>query len=218
LYKMYKSPPWGPMGEAILPDEDVYTSQIIASGISMVNATRRTQPDGRYRRDAHAKTLGCAAATFTVKPLEQRFRYGLFAQPKSYKAWVRFSSGSTTPQSDWKPDARGMAIKVLGVDGKKLLEGEEDDRTQDFLMIDNPVFFVENVAEYALLTKYQGEGHQFGYFFGDGMAFMWNPARWRLREFRIGLGILKFPPKNLLSTRFYSMTAYKLWVAQYVKY
>ena len=69
LYKMFKSPPVGPMGEVLLPDEGVYTSQIIASGVSMVNTTRRTQSDGKYRRDAHAKTIGCAAATFRVKPV-----------------------------------------------------------------------------------------------------------------------------------------------------
>jgi hypothetical protein len=106
-----------------------------------------------------------------------------------------------------------MAIKVLGVPGKKLLEGEEDEQTQDFLMIDNPVFFIRDVAEYSRLTQFQGEGSQFGYFFQGA-----NPFKWRLREFRLGLGILKPLPKALLATEFHSMSAYKLGPQSNVKF
>ena len=41
-----------------------------------------------------------------------------------------------------------MAIKLLGVPGEKLLEDEKDATTQDFVLIDNPVFFIRNVADY----------------------------------------------------------------------
>jgi hypothetical protein len=212
LYRALQSPAPGPMGESIPPDEDVYTAQIINSGVSMINSTRRAVGDGHYRRDAHAKTHGCALATFAVSEVAAPLRQGLFASPQTYKAWVRFSSGSTTPQSDWKPDARGLAIKVLGVPGAKLLDGEQDDRTQDFLMIDNPVFFIRNVREYARLTQFQAEGSQFGYFFAG------SPLHWPLREFRIGAGLLKWPPRALLTTRFYSMSAYTLGPLKNVKY
>ena len=215
FYASYASPPKGPMGEFVPPDEDVYTAQIINSGISMLRATREVVGDGTYRRDAHAKTHGCMLASFTPKPnLEPALRQGVFADPKTHNAWIRFSSGSTSIQSDWQPDARGMAIKVLGVPGLKLLDGEQDAHTQDFLMINNPVFFIRNVQEYSVLTQYQGQGSQFGYFFRGSK----NPSRWELREFRIGLGILKFPPKNLLATQFYSMTAYRLGAQNNVKY
>jgi catalase len=218
LHAMYSDPPLGPQGESVPPDEATYSAQIIASGISMLNTVREKQPDHVYRRDAHARTHGCALATFTVNPVEERWKQGLFATPKEYKAWVRFSSGSTDVQSSWKPDARGMAIKVLGVPGRKLLEGEENETTQDFLMINNPEFFIANVEEYALSTAYQAQNNPFGYFASDGRNFTWNFLKWRMREFRIGLEILKFPPKNLLAVQYYSMTAYKLGAGQYVKY
>jgi hypothetical protein len=58
---------------------------------------------------------------------------GLFAKPGTYEAYVRLSNGSGRTQHDKAPDLRGLAVKVLGVEGKKAL-GEAS--TQDFLFID----------------------------------------------------------------------------------
>lgn len=216
LYRAWASPPYGPMGEVIEPEEEVLTSQILSNGVSIVNAN---QTGGVYHRDGHPKTQGCGLASFTVGKLDWPYSQGVFAQPKTYKAWIRFSSGNPEIQSDWQPDARGMAIKILGVDGQKLLENEQDNRTQDFLMINNPTFFIKDVQEYSELTRLQAIGYekksamtQFGYFFTGG------PSSWRLRELRIALQMLKWPPHNLLATRFYSITAYTLGVQNYVKY
>jgi hypothetical protein len=33
-----------------------------------------------------------------------------------------------------------MAVKLMGVGGRKILEGEEDERTQDFVLMDHPAF------------------------------------------------------------------------------
>lgn len=215
LYKSYKGPPRGAMGEVIDPDEPAYIAQIVDNGIRMITAVRQQQGDGVYRRDAHAKTHACVAASFTARPgLDPAMRVGLFADSNPHKAWIRFSSGNEHLRSDWLPDARGMAIKILGVPGKKLLEGEENETTQDFLMINNPTFFIRNVEDYADFTRYQASGSQFGYFFPS----WWNPFGYKLREFRIGMRILKWPPKDLLGTRFYSMTAYRLGPANFVKY
>lgn len=44
-----------------------------------------------------------------------------FLPGKTYQAWIRFSNGSKdAQQADIKKDARGMAIKLLGVPGEKL--------------------------------------------------------------------------------------------------
>src|SRR5438270_5226980 len=150
VYAAFSTPPVGPQGEVISPDETAYITQIINSGVRMINRVRAAEKDGVYRRDAHAKTHACVAATFSVAPeIDSRLRQGVFREPHTYKAWVRFSSGNEALRSDWSPDARGMAIKLLGVDGPKLLEGEEGERTQDFLMINNPTFFIRNVEQYA---------------------------------------------------------------------
>lgn len=211
----HSNPPRGAVGVQVPADEGLLFAQIVDNGEHIVNNTRNEVGDGVYRRDAHAKTHGCALAKFEVKPTsDSRILYGLFNHATSYKAWIRYSSGDFGIQKDWTADARGMAIKVLGVHGAKLLEGEQDATTQDFLMINNPVFFIRNVADYVTLTTYQSKGDKFGYFF-QGM----NPLNWKLREFGLGLNVLGTPPpRNLLKTRFYSMSAYRLGTAQYVKY
>jgi hypothetical protein len=96
----------------------------------------RAAAGGRRRRALHAKQLLGARARFTVlDPLPEHARLGLFAEPKSYDAWVRYSNGQGVVQSDRKGDVRGMAVKVMGVVGKKLIPGLEDAPTQDFSMI-----------------------------------------------------------------------------------
>ena len=51
---------------------------------------------------------------------------GIFVPDKTYSAWIRFSNASgDATQADDKKDARGMAIKILGVSGKKILENDD---------------------------------------------------------------------------------------------
>jgi hypothetical protein len=46
-----------------------------------------------------------------------------------------------------------MAIKLLGVEGEKLLESEKDAKTQDFIMISFPGFFVRTSGIMLSCTK-----------------------------------------------------------------
>lgn len=110
-------------------------------------------PDQIVPRDAHPKAHGCVKAEFTVLGgLPPALANGLFAQPASYKTWIRFSNGlPPTAKPDWVPDGRGMAVKVIGVKGPKLLPNDEKE-TQDFLMINFPAFFVRNVSDYVQFT------------------------------------------------------------------
>lgn len=100
-------------------------------------------------RGAHAKGHGAVKGTLTIyenlpKPLAQ----GLFREPRTYPVMIRFS---TTP-GDILPDGfasfRGMAIKVIGVEGQKMLPAEADALTQDFLTINHPVFPAGSVSRY----------------------------------------------------------------------
>jgi hypothetical protein len=93
------------------------------------------------RRDVHVKMHALVRAEFTVAddlPLD--LRLGLFARPTTYKAWVRFSNSNNEPQADRKRDIRGMAVKVMGVPGRKELAAEVDAQTHDFVLISAPVF------------------------------------------------------------------------------
>ena len=105
---------------------------------------------GIRRRGQHPKPHGCVRATFQVLDvIPTRYKVGLFAKPATYDALIRFSSG---PQlKDTEPGAQGMSIKLVGVPGAKILEGEEDAGTHDFIMIDGPVFFVRDTQSYERL-------------------------------------------------------------------
>jgi hypothetical protein len=85
---------------------------------------RRRARKGPVARALHAKGQLGLEATFTVLPdLPAHARAGLFAAPAKFRACVRYSNGSGARQHDRKPDVRGIAVKVLGVGGKKLIPG-----------------------------------------------------------------------------------------------
>ncbi|WP_251359204.1 catalase family protein [Kangiella sp. TOML190] len=111
---------------------------------------RRSYGEGEtVQRDAHAKTHGLVKAKFkVVDDLPDELRYGVFAEPKSFDAVIRFSASSQLAQPDTEAQPHGMAIKLLGVEGKKLLKGMEDAKTQDFVMINFPTFFVADLETY----------------------------------------------------------------------
>lgn len=173
---------------------------------------RHAQPDRFYKRDAHAPPHGCVQARFTVRPdLPERFRQGVFRVPgRSYEAWVRFSNGIRS--DDNEPDARGMSIKLLGVEGKKLLPAEEAEPTQDFVMINHDTFFAADVSEYLDFFQHQSRGDDFGYFIG------FNPFRWHLRELWIGIQLLTKKTQNPLGATYHSMLPYKLGPDQNIKF
>jgi Catalase len=116
---------------------------------------------GSASRALHAKGAGAHAEFVVLPDLPEHARVGLFAAPATYRAYVRFSNGSPDRQHDRKGDVRGLAIKLLGVPGKKLIPGLEDATTQDFLLIqsastpfrnaDDFVWFVRAAARPALL-------------------------------------------------------------------
>ena len=102
---------------------------------------------GENRRGQHPKAHGVVWAQFEVlKDIPDDCKVGLFANPTTYTAYIRFSNGSQ--EDDRQADVHGMAIKLTGVGGEKILEGEADATTHDFVLADKPVFFIRNTAEY----------------------------------------------------------------------
>lgn len=91
-------------------------------------------------RPLHRKTLAALHARFEVSEAPRDLRHGLFAGPGSYDAFVRFSSGAGRARNDRVADVRGLAVKVLGVAGPKVIPGLENAATQDFLAILTPTF------------------------------------------------------------------------------
>ena len=106
---------------------------------------------GRDRIDGrplHRKTLAALHARFEVTEAPRDLRHGLFAEPGSYDAFVRFSSGAGRARNDRVPDVRGLAVKILGVTGRKVIAGLETAATQDFLTILSPTFPFKDPAAF----------------------------------------------------------------------
>lgn len=109
---------------------------------------------GGLSRALHAKGNAGLVGTFEVlADVPEEARVGMFAEPRTYEAVVRFSNGAARRQADKEPDVRGLGVKILGVGGKKLIPGMEDERTQDFLAIRSPATPVRNADEFMKLVR-----------------------------------------------------------------
>src|SRR5438874_12813392 len=113
--------------------EEKFTDEII-DVIRRAIKNRMDKEHQPARRDAHAFDTGCVRAIFRVdRTLDARLSQGAFVPGREYPAWVRFSNGNFIRTSPRSPDARGMAIKLMGVTGPKLVDDEKN--TQDFILI-----------------------------------------------------------------------------------
>ncbi len=91
-------------------------------------------------RGFHAKIHAGFLAEFRVlADLPAHARHGVFAEPRTFPAVVRFSNGESRIYADTNHEPRGIAIKLIGVPGRKLLPGQEDAVTQDFLATSHSV-------------------------------------------------------------------------------
>lgn len=100
-------------------------------------------------RDAHAKSHGVLTGTLTVRDgLAPELAQGLFARPATYEVVARLSSAPGDIHSDEIPQPRGFAIKVMGVEGARLLDGD-DRHSQDFLLVNLPVLPFGDIPKYA---------------------------------------------------------------------
>jgi hypothetical protein len=129
-------------------DEHAAIASIIKLSKDLLNTS--TDP---VQRQQHPKSHGCVKAEFIVEEVPEHLRFGIFQHPRSYHSWIRFSNGSANVQPNAKGDVRGMAIKLLGVQGEKLLEGEKDAETQDFILINHPVLFLQNAQDTLAISK-----------------------------------------------------------------
>jgi hypothetical protein len=122
-------------------------------------ARQRKRPSGL--RGVHAKHHGLAQALFRVRcDVPPELRQGILVPGAEYDAWVRLSNGAATQRPDWLPDVRGLAIKLLGVHGPRLLERSipdglpiPDGSTQDFALVTHPTFFLRDAREYVILRS-----------------------------------------------------------------
>jgi len=106
----------------------------------------------RYRhavRDAHAKNHGILRGELEIYGnLPEHLAQGLFKEPRKYPVIIRFSTAPGMIEPDKKSSQRGMAIKIIGVEGEKFLAEDRDALTQDFLLVNYPIIPTGTVKDY----------------------------------------------------------------------
>jgi len=159
-----------------------------------------------YRRDAHAKATGCVRATFTVNnDIPPHFHHSVFQNPGAeFKAWIRFSNGDMTVRADNKPDARGMAIRIMAVPGEKIAPELPASNVQDFVMTNMQIFFHHNVFDYVDVMQYLAKLERTRWFIS-----LW-PPRIHPRRLYIAKQTVSSRIKTPLQPQYYSMTPYRL--------
>lgn len=128
------------------PDEDALIERIVRS----LHRNNEWAAE-KYKhgiRDAHAKGLGVMRGELAVYPnLPRPYRQGLFAKARTYPVLIRLSSTAGAIRSDQIRGVRGMAIKVIGVSGERIVP--DGHTTQDFILVNSDTFPFADVRSYA---------------------------------------------------------------------
>lgn len=175
--------------------------------------------EGRYLtgvtfRDVHVKGHAGVRAEFVVEPnLPEEFRVGVFKEPRTYPAWIRFSNSGEEPAADIKKDIRGFALKLMGVEGEKLIESQKDATTQDFIFLSTNLFLTKDATDFLKLVECGALNKEKS--FSDYLGILW----YFLIRPKVGAslraGQRKFP--HLLEMEWFSAVPY-LFGGRAVKY
>jgi hypothetical protein len=130
--------PYAPAYE--VPEDDETTTTFDLKDAMHGISVKTYEDSGHAIRSVHAKTHGLLVGELTVlEGLPPAYAQGLFAQPGSYPAALRLSTTPGDILDDNVSTPRGMGLKVVGVSGPRVA-GSEGDATQDFVLVNGPVF------------------------------------------------------------------------------
>jgi len=136
--------------ERLLENEEEFVDSIIQSFTAQMNLLWKP---GRFERGGNTKTHGIVRGEFIVHDnLPQELRRGIYAQPSTFPAWVRFSGPGPyiTPDID-DVGFMSIGIKLMRVPGPKLMEDEKF--TLDMFGVSTPTFVTPDVVANAQLQK-----------------------------------------------------------------
>ncbi len=131
--------------------------QEAATDAILAGTLKEQAEKGPDLRQVHPKSHGLVWGEFIVEDnIPKSLQVGVFTKTRTYPIWLRLSNGSTPEKrgklkSDLEPDVRGLAIKLLDVEGEKVLNDEK--HTQDFIFLNHPVFITRDAQQFADLGK-----------------------------------------------------------------
>jgi hypothetical protein len=127
-----------PSVETVEPDEAETIRDLEEQFKIILDTTSKDY--GHGVRSVHAKGHGIARGTLSVHDgLPPELAQGLFAVPRQHEAIFRLLTNAGDILDDSIDLPRGLALKILDVDGPRL-PGSECDTTQDFVMVNGPAF------------------------------------------------------------------------------
>ena len=147
--------------EKLLPDEEEFLDSIISS---FEKQMRGLWKPGGFERGGNTKTHGIVRGEFIVHDnLPGKLRRGIYAQPHTYVAWVRFSGPGPyiTPDID-DVGFMSISIKLMGVPGPKLMD--EEKFTLDMFGVSTPTFVTPDTKANAQLQIESLKNAQMFYF------------------------------------------------------
>lgn len=136
--------------ERTMPDEQACIDSIVKSFTAQM---RGLWKPGGFERGGNTKTQGIVRAEFIVHDnLPPEMRRGIYAVPKRFKAWVRFSGPGPyiTPDID-DVGFMSISVKLMGVPGAKLMDDEQ--HTLDMFGVSTPTFVTPDTNANAQLQK-----------------------------------------------------------------
>lgn len=202
--------------ETIAADEEQSLDEIIDL---MADQMRGHFKPGGYERGGNTKTHGIVRATVTIRDdLPLHCRKGVFATPRSFPAYIRFSGpGPDVPADIEDVGFVSMAVKLMDVPGEKLMP--EEQFTQDFISICTPTFVTPDTRENAKLQQWSLRDMPIYYFLNPKdphlldflMQSLWNETQynplgqryWSCVPYLLGEGqamMYSFVPKSTVDT------------------
>jgi len=186
--------------ERVGPDEPAQIDELVGLLVSAV------AKKGELKRGQHEKHHGLVSAKFVVDAaIPTHLKAGVFAAPATFDALIRFSNGGK--RDDREADAHGMAIKLLNVSGRKLLDGHVDETTQDFVLTDHETFFTHDLGEFAAFARLSNAAKAGA--LGKAM-FLSKMAIWHRAMLSRARAFVSHKPTSPLSTHYWSATPYRL--------
>ena len=153
--------------ECLIPGETALFDEVVHDSVQF-QSVQNPSSVKVSQRDFHPRQHACLAGVWrpnaALATTSPKFAKGIFAMKQTAPVVLRFSNGSPkspngnnkTPP-DFAPDARGLAIKVVGIPGQGILDIEDPESgvtNQDFVMINYPAFFLRTPKSYpAFLTS-----------------------------------------------------------------
>ena len=175
---------------------------------------------GRLLRSTHPRSNACLRANVTIDPLlppnlSEGFLKGKANGEKTYKAVVRFSNAADHLSDDGARDFRGLAIKIVGVQGSRLPDPGDETDTQDILFIGHDAFFVGGPKQFLDFFEacQKGGGHCHPW---KNPHVLWHLITHPRGAYNLIVGRKTYPTIN--DIKWFSAAPFNLGPAQIVKY